>query len=49
MSEYSCPYIFPVVIYWKRYMATSDLLNELSKDGYKADHDLELKISMTVQ
>ncbi|KAI3909926.1 hypothetical protein MKW98_012980 [Papaver atlanticum] len=31
-----------------RYMATSDLLNELSKDGFKADHDLELKISMTV-
>ncbi|KAI3912613.1 hypothetical protein MKW92_005460 [Papaver armeniacum] len=31
-----------------RYMATSDLLNELSKDGFRADHDLELKISMTV-
>ncbi|KAI3993229.1 hypothetical protein MKX01_009972 [Papaver californicum] len=31
-----------------RYMATSDLLNELSKDGFKVDHDLELKISMTV-
>ncbi|MCL7031198.1 hypothetical protein MKW94_030703, partial [Papaver nudicaule] len=31
-----------------RYMATSDLLNELSKDGFKADHDLESRISITV-
>ena len=31
-----------------RYMATSDLLNELSKDTFKADNDLEIKISKTV-
>jgi cullin-associated NEDD8-dissociated protein 1 len=31
-----------------RYMATSDLLNELSKDTFKADNDLEIKISNTV-
>ncbi|OMO65586.1 Armadillo-like helical [Corchorus olitorius] len=28
-----------------RYMATSDLLNELNKEGFKADADLELKLS----
>ncbi|KAK6945544.1 TATA-binding protein interacting (TIP20) [Dillenia turbinata] len=31
-----------------RYMATSDLLNELSKDGFKADADLEVKLSNIV-
>ncbi|XP_006836907.2 cullin-associated NEDD8-dissociated protein 1 isoform X1 [Amborella trichopoda] len=31
-----------------RYMATSDLLNELSKDSFKADSDLEIKVSNTV-
>ncbi|KAF8405638.1 hypothetical protein HHK36_007714 [Tetracentron sinense] len=31
-----------------RYMATSDLLNELSKEGFKADADLEFKISNTI-
>ncbi|KAL5982815.1 Cullin-associated NEDD8-dissociated protein 1 [Asimina triloba] len=31
-----------------RYMATSDLLNELNKEGFKADADLEMKISNTV-
>ena len=31
-----------------RYMATSDLLNELSKDTFKADNDLEIKISKTI-
>ncbi|XP_077231558.1 cullin-associated NEDD8-dissociated protein 1-like [Tasmannia lanceolata] len=31
-----------------RYMATSDLLNELSKEGFKADTDLEIKLSQTV-
>lgn len=31
-----------------RYMATSDLLNELSKEGFKADSDLEVKLSNTV-
>ncbi|KAF9587132.1 hypothetical protein IFM89_039649 [Coptis chinensis] len=31
-----------------RYMATSDLLNELSKEGFKADIDLEGKISNIV-
>ncbi|KAI3978694.1 hypothetical protein MKX01_015869 [Papaver californicum] len=31
-----------------RYMATSDLLNELSKDGFKVEPSLEKKISMTV-
>ncbi|OVA11021.1 TATA-binding protein interacting (TIP20) [Macleaya cordata] len=31
-----------------RYMATLDLLNELSKEGFKADSDLEIKISHTV-
>ena len=37
---------------WKdkyyRYMATSALLNELSKDTFKADNDSEIKISKTV-
>lgn len=28
-----------------RYMATSDLLNELNKDNFKADSDLEIKLS----
>lgn len=28
-----------------RYMATSDLLNELNKDSFKADADLEIKLS----
>ncbi|WRX27438.1 TATA-binding protein interacting (TIP20) - like 2 [Theobroma cacao] len=28
-----------------RYMATSDLLNELNKEGFKADSDLEIKLS----
>lgn len=27
-----------------RYMATSDLLNELNKEGFKADADLEIKL-----
>ncbi|RWR90283.1 cullin-associated NEDD8-dissociated protein 1 isoform X1 [Cinnamomum micranthum f. kanehirae] len=31
-----------------RYMATSDLLNELSRDGFKADTDLEAKVVNTV-
>lgn len=31
-----------------RYMATSDLLNELSKDGFKADIELEVKLSHVV-
>lgn len=31
-----------------RYMATSDLLNELSKDGFKADNELEVKLSHVV-
>ncbi|XP_010252337.1 PREDICTED: cullin-associated NEDD8-dissociated protein 1 isoform X2 [Nelumbo nucifera] len=31
-----------------RYMATSDLLNELNKEGFKADADLELKVSNIV-
>lgn len=31
-----------------RYMATSDLLNELSKEGFKADTDLETKVVATV-
>ncbi|KAJ8618736.1 hypothetical protein MRB53_014922 [Persea americana] len=31
-----------------RYMATSDLLNELSKEGFKADTDLEAKVVNTV-
>lgn len=28
-----------------RYMATSDLLNELNKESFKADADLEIKLS----
>lgn len=28
-----------------RYMATSDLLNELNKETFKADTDLEIKLS----
>ncbi|GAB2283803.1 Cullin-associated NEDD8-dissociated protein 1 [Dionaea muscipula] len=28
-----------------RYMATSDLLNELNKEGFKADVDMEIKLS----
>lgn len=31
-----------------RYMATSDLLNELNKDGFKLDVDLEAKLSNIV-
>lgn len=31
-----------------RYMATSDLLNELNKEGFKADADLEIKLSNIV-
>lgn len=31
-----------------RYMATSDLLNELNKEGFKADADLEIKLTNTV-
>ncbi|KAI4367061.1 hypothetical protein MLD38_022842 [Melastoma candidum] len=31
-----------------RYMATSDLLNELNKEGFKADAELELKLSSIV-
>ncbi|GAB4848565.1 Cullin-associated NEDD8-dissociated protein 1 [Ancistrocladus abbreviatus] len=31
-----------------RYMATSDLLNELSKEGFKADADLEIKLSNVI-
>ncbi|KAK4792080.1 hypothetical protein SAY86_022515 [Trapa natans] len=31
-----------------RYMATSDLLTELNKDGFKADADLEIKLSNIV-
>ncbi|VFQ91185.1 unnamed protein product [Cuscuta campestris] len=31
-----------------RYMATSDLLNELNKEGFKLDADLEAKVSNVV-
>lgn len=31
-----------------RYMATSDLLNELNKEGFKVDVDLEAKLSNIV-
>ncbi|XP_052204710.1 cullin-associated NEDD8-dissociated protein 1 [Diospyros lotus] len=31
-----------------RYMATSDLLNELNKEGFKLDSDLEMKLSNIV-
>ncbi|XP_074330491.1 cullin-associated NEDD8-dissociated protein 1 [Apium graveolens] len=31
-----------------RYMATSDLLNELNKEGFKIDSDLEIKLSNIV-
>uniref|UniRef100_A0A803NAM7 TATA-binding protein interacting (TIP20) domain-containing protein n=1 Tax=Chenopodium quinoa TaxID=63459 RepID=A0A803NAM7_CHEQI len=31
-----------------RYMATSDLLNELSKEGFKVDSDLEIKLALTI-
>lgn len=31
-----------------RYMATSDLLNELNKESFKADADLEVKLSNIV-
>lgn len=31
-----------------RYMATSDLLNELNKEGFRADTDLEIKLSNIV-
>ncbi|KAF6143925.1 hypothetical protein GIB67_001719 [Kingdonia uniflora] len=31
-----------------RYMATSDLLNELLKEGFRADSELELKVSQIV-
>ena len=31
-----------------RYMETSDLLDDLSKETFKAENDLEIKISKTV-
>lgn len=31
-----------------RYMATSDLLNELQKDTFKADPDIEKKVTQIV-
>lgn len=31
-----------------RYMATSDLLNELTKPEFKVDHDLEIKLANTI-
>nr|KAJ0198136.1 hypothetical protein LSAT_V11C700375900 [Lactuca sativa] len=31
-----------------RYMANSELLNELNKEGFKLDNDLELRLSNTV-
>jgi cullin-associated NEDD8-dissociated protein 1 len=31
-----------------RYMATSDLLSELNKESFKADQDLEPKLTITV-
>ncbi|KAL8477154.1 hypothetical protein ACS0TY_029451 [Phlomoides rotata] len=31
-----------------RYMATSDLLNELNKEGFKIDVDIEAKLSNIV-
>uniref|UniRef100_A0A6N2KQ46 Uncharacterized protein n=1 Tax=Salix viminalis TaxID=40686 RepID=A0A6N2KQ46_SALVM len=31
-----------------RYMATSDLLNELNKEDFKADADLKIKLSNIV-
>lgn len=31
-----------------RYMATSDLLNELSKEGFKVDSDLEIRLANTI-
>jgi hypothetical protein len=31
-----------------RYMATSDLLSELNKEAFKADQDLEPKLTTTV-
>lgn len=31
-----------------RYMATSDLLNELNKEGFKSDSDLEMKLTSAV-
>ncbi|KAL2939472.1 Cullin-associated NEDD8-dissociated protein 1 [Bienertia sinuspersici] len=31
-----------------RYMATSDLLNELSKEGFKVDSDFEIKLANTI-
>ncbi|KAL7604276.1 hypothetical protein Lser_V15G16246 [Lactuca serriola] len=31
-----------------RYMETSDLLNELNKEGFKLDNDLELRLSNIV-
>ncbi|KAM2203567.1 hypothetical protein ACFX1R_003125 [Malus domestica] len=31
-----------------RYMATSDLLNELNKDNFKADSDLEIKLTSII-
>jgi cullin-associated NEDD8-dissociated protein 1 len=32
-----------------RYMATSDLLSELNKESFKADQDLEPKLTIIVQ
>ncbi|KAF1895490.1 hypothetical protein Lal_00044141 [Lupinus albus] len=31
-----------------RYMATSDLLNELNKDTFKADAELEIKLTTII-
>jgi len=31
-----------------RYMATSDLLNELNKESFKLDMDLEMKLSSII-
>lgn len=31
-----------------RYMATSDLLNELNKDSFKLDPDLEMRLSSII-
>ena len=31
-----------------RYMATSDLLNELNKDSFKLDSDLEMRLSSII-
>lgn len=45
-------FFFPVQMTGKdkdyRYMATSDLLNELNKEGFKLDVELEAKLSNIV-